>query len=132
MYMLDTNTCIYVINKRPIEVLGRFERVSKGELCISVVTYAELLYGVARSERVAHNRHIVEQFAARLEVCPWDQTVAGAYGSIRCDLEKTGQPIGAMDLLIAAHALSRGCTLVTNNLKEFGRVPGLQTDNWMA
>lgn len=131
MYMLDTNTCIYVIKKRPPEVLHRFEAVANEQICISVVTQAELQYGVERSAKIAHNQRILDEFVARLSVWPWDQDAVSHYGRIRRHLEQKGTPIGNMDLLIAAHGLSKGCTLVTNNIKEFKRVPGLKTANWI-
>ncbi len=131
MYMLDTNTCIYVIKKRPPKVLQHFETVTNQQICISVVTQAELQYGVERSAKTAHNQHVLDEFVARLAVWPWDQDAVAHYGRIRRQLEQKGTPIGNMDLLIAAHALSRSCVLVTNNIKEFKRVPGLKTANWI-
>jgi tRNA(fMet)-specific endonuclease VapC len=131
MYMLGTNTCIYIIKKRLPKVLQHFETVANEQICISVVTHAELQYGVEHSADIAHNQRILDEFVARLSVWPWDQDAVAHYGRIRCHLEQKGTPIGNMDLLIAAHALSRKCTLVTNNLKEFERVPGLKTANWI-
>ena len=131
MYMLDTNTCIYIIKKRPAKVLKRFEAIDNDQICISVVTHAELQYGVARSARAEHNQRILDEFVARLSVWAWDQDAVAPYGHIRRHLEQKGTPIGNMDLLIAAHALSEDCTLVTNNQREFKRVPGLKTSNWI-
>lgn len=130
MYMLDTNICIYIIRKRPDRVLEQFERCSSQQIAISVVTLAELQYGVERSSAKELNQRIVDEFAARLEVLPWDEWAARAYGRIRRGLEEKGTPIGNMDLLIAAHALSQDLTLVSNNLREFRRVPQLMTENW--
>lgn len=131
MYMLDTNTCIYIIKKRPAKVLKRFEAVASDQICISVVTHAELQYGVERSAKAEHNQRILDEFVARLTVRAWDQDSVAHYGRIRHHLEQKGTPIGNMDLLIAAHALSTSCTLVTNNRREFKRVPGLKTANWI-
>jgi len=131
MYMLGTNTCIYIIKKRPQKVLQHFETVPNEQICISVVTHAELQYGVERSANIAHNQRILDEFVARLSVWPWDQDAVAHYSRTRRNLEQKGILIGNMDLLIAAHALSRKCTLVTNNLKEFERVPGLKTANWI-
>ena len=130
MYMLDTNTCIYIIKKRPMKALRRFEQVPNDRICISVVTLTELKYGVERSSEIERNQRVLDEFASRLSVWSWDEDAAMHYGRIRRRLEQKGVPIGNMDLLIAAHALSRKCTLVTNNLKEFKRVPGLKTENW--
>ncbi|MDP2698466.1 tRNA(fMet)-specific endonuclease VapC [Thalassospira sp.] len=129
-FMLDTNICIYVIKNRPEVVRERFNRHS-GTLCISSVTLAELHYGVMKSARPEHNLQIVESFAARLSVLDFDPVAAGHYGDIRVDLERRGTVIGPYDMMIAGHARSRGLTLVTNNLKEFERVKGLLTDNWI-
>ena len=130
MYMLDTNICIYVINRRSPGVLRRFENVPSGDLCISIVTFAELHYGVERSSDQNRNRPIVDDFTSRLEVRPWDQGAALHYAEIRSILEAKGTPMGNMDLLIAAHALSGDSTLVSNNLRKFRRIPNLKRENW--
>jgi tRNA(fMet)-specific endonuclease VapC len=131
MYMLDTNICIYVIKKRPLGLLEKFNGVPKNSLCISVVTYAELLYGVERSSSKKMNREIVQDFISRLIVLSWDMDAASLYGKLRTNLEKNGTLIGNMDLMIAAHALSQKCTLLSNNLREFKRVQGLKHENWV-
>ncbi|MBT4497036.1 MAG: type II toxin-antitoxin system VapC family toxin [Gemmatimonadetes bacterium] len=131
MYMLDTNTCIYIIKRRPVDVLKRFEAVDNDQICISVVTHAELQYGVVRSSKIEHNQRILDAFVARLTVWAWGQDAVAHYGRIRRHLEQKGTPIGNMDLLIAAHALAKSCTLVTNNQREFERVPELETANWI-
>ena len=131
MYMLDTNTCIYIITKRPAKVLKHFETVENDQICISVVTHAELQYGVERSAKIEHNQRILDEFVARLSVWPWDQDAVAHYGHICRHLEQKGAPIGNMDLLIAAYALGTNCTLVTNNQREFKRVPRLKTANWI-
>lgn len=130
MFMLDTNICIYIINKRPPGVLRRFERHATDDLCISIVTFAELHYGVERSSDQSGNREIVDDFTSRLEVRSWDRSAALHYAEIRSVLEEKGTPIGNMDILIAAHARSCDFTLVSNNLREFRRVPRLKRENW--
>lgn len=131
MYMLDTNICIYIIKKRPISVLNRFDKISNNQICISVITFAELQYGVERSSSKKLNQSILETFYSHLIILPWDVDAGKEYGKIRNYLEKQGAPIGNMDLLIAAHALSGKHLLVTNNLKEFKRVKRLKCENWL-
>jgi tRNA(fMet)-specific endonuclease VapC len=131
MYMLDTNTCIYILKRRPKEVLEKFVKIRRDQICLSIVTYAELKYGAERSSSKKMNLEIIEEFAARLNVLLWDEDAANQYAKIRHYLEKKGTPIGNMDLMIASHALSRGCRLVTNNKKEFNRVPGIKVENWL-
>jgi tRNA(fMet)-specific endonuclease VapC len=129
-YLLDTNIAIYVIKRRPIEVRGVFNE-NAGRMAISVITLSELLHGAEKSAKVAQNLAAVEEFASLLEVLPYSAKAAQHYGAIRTALEKVGRPIGVNDLHIAAHARSEGLTLVTNNLGEFERVPGLVTENWV-
>lgn len=131
MYMLDTNICIYIIKKRPAYLLEKFKTVPLEELCISVVTYAELAYGIERSSSKKMNRKIIEDFISHLIVVPWDRQAARQYGKIRANFEKKGTPIGNMDLLIAAHAISQNYILVSNNLREFKRVNHLKFENWV-
>jgi tRNA(fMet)-specific endonuclease VapC len=128
--MLDTNVCIYLIKEHPVSVLERFAAHPVGDIGISVITLAELEYGVAKSSRPAKNREALEQFVSPLDVAPFDRAATAAYGRLRTALEKKGQPIGSMDLLIAAHALSLNVRLITHNVKEFGRVPGLRIEDW--
>ena len=130
-YLLDTNIAIYVIKRRPIEVRGVFNE-NAGRMAISAITLSELLHGAEKSAKVAQNLAAVEEFASLLEVLPYSAKAAQHYGAIRTALEKVGTPIGVNDLHIAAHARSEGLTLVTNNLGEFERVPGLVTDNWVG
>lgn len=130
-YMLDTNICIYVIKRRPMEVLDTFNKFA-GTLCISSVTFAELCHGVEKSALPEHNRRQVEDFVSRLEILPYGDKAAAHYGDIRATLERQGKTIGVNDLHIAAHARSEGLVLVTNNLKEFERVAGLRTENWLT
>ena len=129
-YLLDTNIAIYVIKRRPIEVRGGFNE-NAGRMAISAITLGELLHAAEKSAKVAQNLAAVEEFASLLEVLPYSAKAAQHYGAIRTALEKVGTPIGVNDLHIAAHARSEGLTLVTNNLGEFERVPGLVTENWV-
>ena len=130
MILLDTNICIYIINAKPAAVLQRFRDYRMGEIGLCSVVAAELAYGVAKSGS-ARNRQALEMFLAPLMILPFDEAAVWAYGDLRSDLERRGQPIGALDTMIAAHALSQNATLVTNNLSEFERVPGLQLENWV-
>ena len=128
-YLLDTNIVIYVIKRRPPQALDIFNQHA-GRMAISAITLAELHQGVEKSSVPAANLAVVEDFCSRLEVLPYAAKAAQHYGAIRSALEKLGQPIGVNDLHIAAHARSEGLTLVTNNLREFERVPALQLENW--
>jgi tRNA(fMet)-specific endonuclease VapC len=129
-YMLDTNICIYLIKRRPPAVIDRFLRCDVGQVAISSVTLAELQYGVAKSQFPKKNAEALQAFLLPLEILPFDDAAGAAYGPIRVDLEKRGVSIGAMDLLIAAHALSLDITLVTHNTREFSRVHGLRVESW--
>ncbi len=129
IYMLDTNICIYVINARPAKVLERFRQERIGSVGISSVTAAELAFGVAKSGS-ARNREALEMFLAPLEILPFDDSVIWYYGDLRAGLERRGQAIGALDTMIAAHALASNTILVTNNTREFARVPELRLQNW--
>ncbi len=129
-YLLDTNIVIYVIKRRPLPVLEIFKR-HHGRMAISAITLAELVHGAEKSSDVARNITVVEDFISRLAVLPYDDKAAWQYGNIRAVLEKQGQPIGLNDPHIAAHARSNALTLVTNNLSEFKRVPGLLLENWI-
>jgi tRNA(fMet)-specific endonuclease VapC len=130
-YLLDTNIAIYVIKRRPIEVMGVFNE-NAGRMAISAITLSELFHGAEKSAKVTQNLAVVEEFASLLEVLPYSAKASQHFGAIRSALEKLGQPIGVTDLHIAAHARSEGLTLVTNNLGEFERVPGLLTENWIS
>jgi len=129
-YMLDTNIVIYVIKRRPIEVLDIFNR-HVGQMCISSITLAELLHGAEKSARIEHNLAVVEDFVSRLSVMEYDTKAASQYGDIRATLERKGTSIGINDLHIAGHARSQALTLVTNNIAEFERVEGLRLANWV-
>jgi tRNA(fMet)-specific endonuclease VapC len=129
-YLLDTDICIYIAKKKPSRALARLERLRPGDVGMSVVTYLELVYGAWKSEQVETNLARLEQFRHLIPVQPLDADVGRYYGRLRSELENRGVPIGAYDLMIAAHALSLGLTLVTNNVREFARVEGLRLDNW--
>ena len=131
MHMLDTDICSYIIRERPLSVLEKFKKIDISEICISAITHAELLYGVARSSSKKINRNIVDDFVGRLIVLDWNSAAAEQYGKLRADLEAMGKIIGNMDMMIAAHALSLGATVVTNNTRHFGSVPKLKTTNWV-
>lgn len=130
LYMLDTDTSSYIIRERPASVRERFSKIDSQQICISMVTYAELLYGVARSSSSKVNRPIIENFARHLVIQPWEESAADHYAQIRTFLESNGQPIGGMDTQIAAHALSLDAVLVTNNTRHFETVPDLKLENW--
>ena len=129
-YMLDTNIVIYVIKRRPVELLEVFNRHA-GQMCISSITLAELLHGVEKSSMQDSNLLKVEDFISRLEVLKYGTKAASHYGEIRADLERKGTPIGVNDLHIAGHARSEGLTLVSNNIREFERVEALRLVNWL-
>jgi tRNA(fMet)-specific endonuclease VapC len=128
--MLDTDICSYVIRERPLKVFEHFERLEMGQLHISVVTYAELIYGVEHSSSKKINSPIVNDFVRHLSVIAWDKAAAEHYGNIRAFLRVEGTLIGSMDMMIAAHARSQKMILVTNNDKHFKRVPRLKVENW--
>lgn len=131
LYMLDTDICSYIIKQRPISVLEKFEAISVTQISISVVTYAELIYGVERSSSTKINLPIVKDFVSCLTVLPWNREAAESYGKLRAFLEQKGTPIGNMDLLIAAHALSHKRIIVTNNTRHFDKIPQLPVENWV-
>jgi tRNA(fMet)-specific endonuclease VapC len=130
MFLLDTNICIYIMKRHPPQVLQKFEAVGDQPVGISVITLAELEYGVFKSQAQVRNRKMLEAFLLNVEVIDWDENAARVYGEICTDLEKKGTIIGQMDLMIAAHCLSLDRILVTNNVREFERVPGLKIENW--
>jgi tRNA(fMet)-specific endonuclease VapC len=130
-YLLDTNIVIYVVKRRPLEVLAKFNE-NAGRMAISSITLSELYHGAEKSTKVSQNLEVIEEFSSLLAVLPYTAKASQHYGAIRSDLEKAGQPIGVNDLHIAAQARSEGLVLVTNNLSEFARVPGLMVENWVA
>ena len=129
-YLLDTNICIYIRQKRPEEVLRRFRKLRPGEAALSVITYGELLYGAAKSSQRQAALERLQELVHLLPALPLPESAAEEYGSIRAELESKGEMIGNNDLWIAAHALATGLTLVTNNQSEFRRVRGLKVQNW--
>jgi len=131
-YLLDTNICIYIARRRPPQVLSRMEQLRPGDVGMSVITYLELVYGATKSQQAEANLAKIEQLRELIPVQPLDSAAGRHYGLLRVELERKGSPIGSYDLLIAAHALSLGLTLVTNNVREFSRLPGLHLENWAA
>ena len=129
-YLLDTNIVIYVIKRRPLKVLDAFN-VNHDRMGISSITLSELIYGAEKSAAVDKNLRVVEEFVSHLEVLPYDAKASQHYGQIKSFLEKKGTLIGENDIHISAHAISQGLILVTNNLKEFKRVPHLALENWV-
>jgi len=130
-YMLDTNICIYIIKRKPTDVIARFRQTQISQIGISSITLSELEYGVAKSSKPDQNQFALAQFLAPLEILSYGDEAAQQYGRLRALLEKQGTPIGSLDMLIATHVLSINCILVTNNEKEFNRVPNLKIDNWV-
>ncbi len=131
MILLDTNICIYIINAKPPAVLERFRQYRMGDIGLCSVVAAELAFGVAKSDS-ARNRQALEMFLAPLIILPFDTAAVWVYGDLRADLERRGTPIGSLDTMIAAHALSQQALLISNNTREFSKVPDLQLDNWVA
>ena len=129
-YMLDTNIVIYTMKNKPDSVLEMFKK-HHGRMCISSITYMELVYGAERSSNPDRNLTSLEGFVARMDVLPLDDSAAAHAGQIRAELARLGMPIGPYDQLIAGHARSQGLVLVTNNEKEFARVTGLRKENWV-
>ncbi len=129
-YLLDTNICIYIRQKRPEEVLRRFRKLRAGEAVLSVITYGELLYGAAKSEHRVAALERLRELVLLLPALALPESAAETYGTIRAELESKSEMIGNNDLWIAAHAVAAGLTLVTNNEKEFRRVRGLKVQNW--
>jgi tRNA(fMet)-specific endonuclease VapC len=131
LFMLDTNICIYIIKNHPPNVVHKMKQFAPSDLVISSITVCELEYGVSKSANPEKNRHSLVKFLTPFEIHSFHEGAAFHYGEIRTHLERIGKSIGALDTLIAAHARSLSLTLVTNNLKEFERVPGLRVENWV-
>jgi len=131
-YMLDTNIVSYAMRARPKAVLDRLRLVRADETCISAITHAELRFGAARSPARIKYDALIDTFVARVAVVPFDGVAGARYADVRAALEATGMPIGDLDTLIASHALACACVLVTNNVREFARVPGLAVEDWTA
>ena len=129
-YMLDTNICIYAIKHKPEQVFIRLQEHDPVDICISSVTYAELVHGVEKSKAVEKNRVALALLLANIEIMNFDSYAAEQYGKIRADLEKAGTPIGPLDMMIAGHAMSLEYTVGTNTTKEFDRIHGLKIENW--
>ncbi len=131
MWLLDTNICIALIKRRPPQLMARLKQREPGELALSSITLAELSFGISKGRHGAQNAAALEQFLLPLEVLSFDAVAANVYGRLRATLEAKGTPIGALDTLIASHALSLNATVVTNNTREFGRVEGLRVEDWI-
>ena len=131
IYLLDSNICIYVINEHPKHVLDKFKKMRNENITISSIVLSELAFGVYNSHHVEKNLLALEKFSTPIKVLPYDENAAYYYGEIRAYLKKNGNPIGQLDAMIAAHALSINATLVTNNTKEFSRVKNLKCENWI-
>jgi tRNA(fMet)-specific endonuclease VapC len=129
-YMLDTNICIYVMKNYPPELLGKFNALAE-QLCISSITLGELHYGAEKSARRAENLTAIAHFVARLDVLAFAAKAAAHYGQLRAELERAGAPCGPHDMQIGGHARSEGLIVVTNNMREFGRMPGIRAENWV-
>lgn len=130
IYMLDTNICIYAMKKKPEKVLQRLKSELDNEVCISSITLAELEYGMKHSSNPAKNEQALLRFLVPFSVLPFGAAAASEYGEIRAYLQSQGTPIGPLDMLIAGHARAEKLILVTNNVREFERVPGLEIENW--
>ncbi len=131
-YLLDTNICIYIQREKPGEVLVRFQQLQPGDAAISVITWGELLYGAEKSQQRRKAMALLEEFRSFVPVLPIPENAGRTYGTIRTSLESKGRPIGNNDLWIASHAKAAGLTVVTNNEREFKRVPGLKVQNWVG
>lgn len=129
-HMLDTNICIYVMKTYPPAVREKFNALAE-QLCVSSITLGELHYGAEKSARRSENLSAIEHFVARLEVLPFGGKAAAHYGQVRAELERGGTPCGPHDMQIGAHARSEGLIVVTNNMKEFVRMPGVRIENWV-
>ena len=128
--LLDTNICIYIIKKKPLSIINKLQSLDVADIGISSITLSELEYGVSKSTQPEKNKLALTKFLAPIQIASYDDMAAEKYGDIRAALEKSGKTIGPLDILIAAHALSLGCILVTNNTKEFERIKSLKIENW--
>ncbi len=131
MFLIDTNICIYIMNDHPPEVIQKFRDIGVGNICISSITVSELQYGACKSKQIKKNIERLDEFLSPFEILAYDENASNFYGKIRSKLEKKGNIIGPLDMLIAAHALSKNLTLITNNEKEFKRVKSLKVKNWV-
>ena len=130
MYFLDTNICIYLIKESPVRVIRTIQSKRPDEIAISSVTFAELQFGVDKSQHTEKNQKALDRFLAPLEIRPFDVEAGRVYAQVRADLQRRGKGIGALDMMIGAHALALGATFVTNNVREFKRIRGLKIENW--
>jgi len=130
-YLIDTNICIYIMNNHPPEVFEKFRQVGVGDVGISSITVSELYYGACKSGKIKSNCNRLEEFLYPFEILAYEESAAREYGRIRADLEKKGQVIGPLDMLIAAHAISRQLIIITNNSKEFKKIKALRVENWV-
>ena len=130
MWMLDTDICSYILRDQPKGIQAHFDRIDLDQLAISSVVLAELQFGVARLPSPGKLHAAVNDFAGKMHILAWDENAAAHYAKLRTTLERRGTPIEAMDLMIAAHALSEDAILVSNNTSHFARVPGLKLENW--
>jgi tRNA(fMet)-specific endonuclease VapC len=128
--MLDTNICIYVMKRYPQELRDKFNALA-AQLCVSSITLGELHYGAEKSARRVENLTAIEHFVARLDVLPFGEKAAAHYGQVRAELERAGTPCGPHDMQIGGHARSEGLIVVTNNMREFTRMPGVRAENWV-
>ena len=131
-YLIDTNICIYIMNNHPPEVLEKFKHIDVGEVGISSISVSELHYGACKSKKIEQNIKRLEEFLYPFEILTYDENASREYGKVRSQLEKKGQIIGPLDMLIAAHAISRELTIITNNSKEFRRIRSLKVENWVG
>jgi tRNA(fMet)-specific endonuclease VapC len=131
MYMLDTNICIYTIKKQPFKVYEKFRELGPEDLYISTIVLSELEYGIQKSSNPDRNKTALELFLSPVNILDFDDKAAEVYGYIRRHLEKEGTPIGSFDMLIAAHAIASKKILVTNNMREYERVPDIKLENWV-
>ncbi len=130
-YMLDTNMCIFILKHKPIQVVRRFLQHEPGDICISSITYAELIHGIEKSQAKERNRIALMVLLSEIQIMPFDDLAAQVYGVLKTELQKKRTPIGSMDTLIAAHAKALDLILVTNNTREFARVEGLMLEDWV-
>ena len=130
-YMLDTNICIFIIKNKPETVIRKFMEYDAGDICISAITYAELVHGVEKSAAREKNRIALTVFLSEIQIIPFDDAAAQAYGVVKAELQRRGTPIGPLDTLIAAHAKALKVVLITNNTREFSRVDGLVVEDWV-
>ncbi len=132
MFLIDTNICIYIMNDHPPEVIQKFREIGVGNIYISSITVSELQYGACKSKHIKKNIKRLEEFLRPFVILAYDETASNYYGKIRSHIEKQGNVIGPLDMLIAAHALSENLTLITNNEKEFKRIRLLKVENWVT